>query len=128
MKLKGKISLFINSGITTIEIEDDNANTTFLKVELTEENIVAALSRQFNVACDLFVSGLDRIGKKHECNVFEFEIPENLTSSKDEDELQKLAQSQLSDGWVAEKYFSSQRSFFRKDGKSYARCTIRRYV
>lgn len=128
MKLQGKISLIINREETYIEIEDRDANTTFLKVKLTPEQLSAALSRQAYVDCELEVAGLDRVGKKHEHKTFEFEIPNDLSGSKHEKELQILAQSQLTDGWIAEGYFSSQSSFFKKDGVQYARCTVRRYI
>lgn len=128
MKLQGKISFLINKGYSIIEIEDDEANTTFLIVKLTEEQLVACLSRQGYVDCELEVSGLDRVGKKHENKIFEFEIPKELHGSSNEKELQVMAQSKLTDGWIAEGYFSSQNSFFSKDGKQYARCTIRRYI
>jgi len=80
------------------------------------------------VECEIEVRGLEKIGKKHENKRFEFEIPRDLASSRNESELQKLAQSLLKDGWIAERYFSSQDSFFKKDGVQYARCTIRRWV
>lgn len=128
IKLNGKISLLIGREETTIEIEDANANTTFLKVKLTSEQLSMALSRQAYVPCELEVAGLDRVGKKHEHTQFEFEIPKELANSKYEKELQELAQSKLTDGWIAEGYFSSQSTFFKKDDVQYARCTIRRYV
>ena len=126
--LKGKISILIDRDGTTIEIEDDVANTTFVKVRLTPEQLSAALSRLANVDCELEVAGLDRVGKRHEHCTFEFEIPKELASSSKEKELQELAQSLLTDGWISGGYFSSQNSFFNKDGVQYARCTIRRYV
>lgn len=131
MKLQGKISFFINREITTIEIEDDKANTVFLNVKLTPEQLVACLSRQGYVDCSLEVQGLDRVGKTHEHQNYEFEIPDNLNGSSHEKELQAMAQKQLDvlgDGWIAEGYFSSQHSFFKKEGKPHARCTIRRYI
>lgn len=127
-KLNGTILIFIGSEGTTIEIEDREANTRFVKIELTVEQLSMALSSQSYVPCKIEVSGLDIVGKKHECESFEFEIPNNLASSKYEDELQKIAQSKLKDGWIAERYFSSQNSFFKKEDKQYARCTIRRYI
>lgn len=127
-KLNGKISLFIGRDETTIEIEDAQANTTFLKVRLTPEQLSMALSRQAYVDCELEVAGLDRVGKKHEHTTFEFEIPKELATSTKEKELQELAQSQLTDGWIAEGYFSSQSTFFKKGDVQFARCTIRRYV
>jgi hypothetical protein len=128
MKLEGRISVLINRDGTTIEVEDENANARFLKITLTPEQLSAALSRQMAVECEIEVKGLEKIGKKHENKRFEFEIPSDLVSSRNENELQKLAQSLLNDGWIAERYFSSQDSFFKKDGVQYARCTIRRWV
>jgi len=127
-KLKGKITILVGREDTTIEVVDANANTTFLKVILTPEELSMALSRQAYVPCEIEVAGLERVGKKHEHKNFEFEIPKELASSSKEKELQSLAQSQLTDGWIAEGYFSSQSSFFKKDYKQFARCTIRRYV
>ena len=128
MKLEGKISILINPDATTIEVEDENANTRFLTITLTPEQLSAALSRQMAIECEIEVKGLEKIGKKHENKSFEFEIPSDLASSRNENELQKLAQSLLNDGWIAESYFSSQNSFFKKDGVQYARCTIRRWI
>lgn len=128
MKLQGKISILINRDYTEIEIEDENANIRFLKVKLTPEQLSMCLSRQASVDCELEVLGVDRLGKKHESKSFEFEIPKELKYSSKSNELQLLAQSQLSGGWIAESYFGSQGSFFSKDGKDYARVTIRRWT
>jgi hypothetical protein len=131
MKIEGRISILINREYTTIEIKDDKANTTFVKATLTPDQLSAALSRQVSIECDVEVHGLERVGKKHENKTLEFEIPKNLETSylkRDEDKLQKIAQSHLSDGWIAERYFGFQGSFFTKDGKQYARCTIRRWI
>jgi hypothetical protein len=128
MELQGKISVFINREQTDIEVTDESANVTFLRITLTPEQLSAALSRQMRVDCKIRVVGIDKIGKKHENKTIEFEIPSNLLNSLNETELHKTAQSLLKDGWVADKYFSSQNSFFKKDGVQYARCTIRRWV
>jgi hypothetical protein len=128
MKLEGRISVLINRDETTIEVEDENANARFIKITLTPEQLSAALSRQMAVECEIEVKGLEKIGKKHENKTFDFEITSELANSRNENELQKLAQSLLNDGWIAERYFSSQGSFFKKDGVQYARCTIRRWV
>lgn len=128
MKLQGRISILINREYTTIEVEDENANARFLRITLTPEQLSASLSRQMAIECEIEVNELFKIGKKHENKSFEFEIPNELESSRKEFELHKLAQSLLSDGWIADKYFSSQNSFFKENGKKYARCTIRRWV
>ena len=81
--------------------------------------------------CEFITRGLDVIGKRHEWETFEFMIPENvlvLDKSGYAERLANHANTLLSDGWEAEGYFGSQNSFFTKDGKNWARCTIRRYV
>ncbi len=128
MKLTGKISILINQDKTTIEIRDANANVKFASITLTPEQLSAALSRLSNVTCEIEVAGLEKVGKKHEVDSFEFEIPKKLYSSSNEDELHKLAQSLLSDGWEADKYFGSHNSFFTRNNVHHARCTIRRWV
>jgi hypothetical protein len=128
MKLEGKITVLISRDETKIMVKDPIANVTFLTVILTPEQLSEALSRQSHTDCEIEVFGLDKIGKKHENKTFEFEIPCELASSKHEEELRKIAQRQLVDGWTAQGYFGSQDSFFKKgDGKCYARCTIRKW-
>jgi len=127
MKLKGKISILINREHTTIEIEDENANARFLTIKLTPEQLSEALSRTMCVNCEIEVRGLEKVGKTHENKSFEFEIPKELASSKHSDNLQEISQSLLTDGWISEGYFSSQNSFFIRDDKQMARCTIRRW-
>lgn len=128
MKLEGRISMLVNREETTIKIKDDKANVTLAVVSLTPEQLSMILSRQVDVECEIEVGNLSKIGKKHENKTFEFEIPSLIRGRKFDSELQEIAQSQLSDGWVADGYFGSQNSFFTKDGKQYARCTIRRWI
>ena len=128
MQVEGRITFLIDRDVTRIEIEDFNANAAFCRIKLTPEQTIQILSRIGSVKCELDINGIDRLGKKHENKMFEFEIPEELSTSSKTNELQELAQSKLTDGWVAESYFSSQNSFFNKSGVSYARCTIRRWV
>lgn len=128
MKLKGSITILIDEEETTIEIMDELSRITFVEVKLTPQQLSAALSRLCNIDCEIDVMGLDRVGKKHEHDKLEFEITDSLRSSRNEKLLQHIAQSKLSDGWIAESYFGSKDSFFTKDGKPYARVTIRRWV
>ena len=129
MKLEGRISILVNREYTTIEVEDSNASTRFLNIKLTPEQLSACLSRQACVPCEIELKGIEKLGKKHEYKSFEFEIPKKMTSyNHDAKKLQKLAQSKLENGWIADGYFNSQDSFFDKDGKHFARCVIRRWI
>ncbi len=109
MKLKGRITLLINRELTSIEIAD---------IELTPEQLNAILSRQGDVSCEItyYEKNQDMFGKQHECNDFDFEIPKELNSSKHATELHDIVTPLLSDGWIADKYYGSQSSFFTKDG------------
>lgn len=131
MKLEGKLTILINREYTEIEIEDENANIRFVRIRLNPEQLSAVLSRQACVDCELDIVGIDKIGKKHENKDFIFEIPKKLRNSDYKEQLSSIAQSLLNkqgEGWIAESYFASQNSFFEKDGKTYARCTVRRWV
>ena len=128
MKIKGKIPILINLEYTTIEIKDADAGFTFCEIQLSPEQLSSVLSRLGQVPCVIDLHGLDKIGKKMENTKFEFEIPVELRGSNHSEELHKIATSLLSDGWQADTLFQSQDSFFQKDGKQYARCTIRRWV
>lgn len=133
MKLKeGKISIFINMEFTEIEILDDNAAITFVKVKLTPEQLSSALGRLGRTDCQIEVISLDKVGKTHENKNFEFEIPKELYGTKNIKELElfcegALYKSGMAD-WQSDAYYQSQNSFFNKDGKSFARVIIRRWV
>jgi hypothetical protein len=128
MKLQGKITMLVNTDYTTIQIEDSISSTLFCEVTLSPEQLSAILSRLACVSCELELHGLEKIGKTHECKTFEFEISEKEYKDRDSVVLKAKADSLLKDEWVAEDYFNSQNSFFKKEKKQYARCTIRRWV
>lgn len=132
--MNGRITFLINEDGASIKIEDYNSNITFCKVKLTQEQTLAILSRQACVDCEIITNGLENVGKKHECKTFDFEIPESMNeydfrnSEEGAEKLQQLAQSQLEDGWISDRYFGSRNSFFSKNNKHFARITIRRYI
>lgn len=130
MKLEnGKITFLIDRDGATIEIEDGNSNTMFAKIILTPEQLCQAMSRQAFTPCSLEVKGLDRVGKKHENKDHVFELPSEIFRNKENAlALFQLAKKTTPEGWIPDNYFSSQNSFFSKDGKNYARCVIRRWI
>jgi hypothetical protein len=137
MKINGNITLLVSKERITLEIQDSDANTTFVKIEMTSEQFCAALGRQGYVKCESTkVQGLERVGKIHENKSFEFEIPDDLRYSDEKKrggldvicEKAMKAAGLLKEGWISENYYRSQNSFFDNNGKYYARTTIRRYV
>jgi hypothetical protein len=130
MKLKKpSIDILIGVEFTEITIRDGSSNIEFVKVKLTTGQLSAALSRQIHVECDAEVRCLDKIGKTHENKYFEFEVPEGTKNSVN---LVLLCNEALNNEgmseWVSDQHYSSQNSFFKKDGKRYARVIVRRWV
>ena len=128
MELKDpKISILIGQESTTIEIYDSPSCTTFVRVKLTPDQLSSALSRLSHSPCECVVANLDRLGKTHEVTKFEFEMSE--TDCRTREKIAKETAERLCpEGWKSDGYFSSQDSFFTKDGKNMARATIRRWI
>jgi hypothetical protein len=128
MKIKNaKFTMLINGDKTTINIKDSDAAITFVKLELSPEQLCQAMSRLVNVDCEIDVYGLDLVGKKHETKTFEFQLPEKSFYNKKI--AWETAQKLCPKGWTPENYFGSQNSFFHNENDEiWARCTIRRWV
>lgn len=126
-----KITVLINADGATIEIYDTPSSTMLIEVKLTNDQLASALSRLSHTPCEASVYGLDKIGKKHENTSFEFEIPEGLgsanSSALNQLCLKALKAADMED-WKPDSYFGSQDSFFKKEGKNYARAIIRRWI
>ena len=130
-EIKARISLLIKRDETMIEVIDEDSGITFLEMRLTNDQTCQMLSRLSHVEVEkATVRGLNLIGKKMENREYEFEIPEIIYEYKNRDskKLKEIADCTLSDGWVADSYFGSKDSFVEKDGKFYAKTTIRRWV
>lgn len=129
MKIKGDITLLVGSEYTTIEIKDRDANTTFLSIELSAEDLCRALSRQAHVKCEIDIRGVDRVGKKHENKDYIFKLPDFYNRRENSDkELAEYVDSILEDGWQCDAYFGSQSSFFTRNGENYGKAIIRRWI
>ncbi len=133
MKLKdGRISILCHEDEVTIDVYDYVSGSTLVGVKLSSRQFTQALSRMMYTKCkSVEVLNLDRINKKHEHKPFEFELPvvdDRFNYEQREKIAKECVKDLCPDGWVADTYFSSQNSFFSKDGKEYARTIIRRWV
>lgn len=127
--LDGKINILVNRDKTMITLADVNSNLKVVEIELTPQQLSQALSRLSGTPCKFQFNQSDKIGKMHECKNFEFELPKELQDyHKDYEAIYQAALAQCPDGWEPDKYFRSQDSFFTKNDKQWARCTIRRWV
>lgn len=127
MKLKNAaITVIANHDYVRIELHDKTASITFAEVTLTPEQFTKAMSSLAYTPCETNVRGLDLVNKKMEWKNFEFEIPNDWMNEKKNAE--RIIKDVCPEGWEPSMYFGSQDSFFKKDGKRFARVTIRRWV
>lgn len=129
MKINAKITLLASLDGVTIEIHDADARVEFLTLELTTDQFCAALGRMAMTSCQSAeVQHLERLGRKHECKLFEFALPENHDYKDRKQAAEKAMKAACPEGWVPEFYFGSHDSFFIRSGKPWARAIIRRWV
>jgi len=128
MKINGKISILIEREYTTIKVRDDDACITFLEIRMTPDQLSSALSRLANTDCQLELKGLEKIGKTHENDMFEF--PMKYSDSKADLELacnEYLFEKGLYE-LVSDHGYKSQGTFFKKGNEKWVRVVIRRWI
>ncbi len=133
MSIKGELSIVrssCNDGKKCIRImvDDVEANIEFLDIEVALDDFADCLTGLSLVKCDIDVRGLDKVGKRLETDDLIFEMPSRVKYSERNQVAAELARESAPDGWEASDYFCAQDSFFEKDGKSYARTSISRWV
>lgn len=135
MNIQAKITLLIGRDGTTIEVMDDAASTTFLRIQLTPEQLSAALSRQAHTECQsCIIVWLERVGKKMELKKdFTFTMPgctynDRVVMARDAcaKELSRLGLDK--EGWMPDESFNSQSSFKEAKGITYASTILRRWI
>jgi len=127
MKIDAQITILAsyNNNVHII-IHDKTSGTAFVELELTNEQFVnATMNRLGNTdVMSAEVQGMDRVGKTHEYKPLEFPI----TKWRDADEARSIVGNYCPEGWIPDMGFNNQATFFEKEGKRYARTTIRRWV
>jgi hypothetical protein len=132
-KFKAQISILASyDDLIKITISDKDASLDIIELNLTREQFInATMNRLSNTDVISSVAyGIENLGKTLEMDTLAFEIPPGLLRSKSVDKtLQNLALKSTPEGWYPDMIFNSKNSFFStKDGKHYARTTIRRWV
>lgn len=132
MKINGKltISRWHSSDRDTIHITfvDEDACIEFAEATLTPEQFALAITGTGHTDCDMEVRGLDRVGKKMEHDSLEFPLGVTSYDKNAKEVAAKKSREACPEGWKLDAYFGSQGSFFQRDGETWARCTIRRWV
>ena len=110
-----------------IRIQDSLSSLEFVTVKMSCEDFAKALTGMGSCPGIGVVSGLDRVGKVHENDTITFILPQNTDFKNKKEIASQMALEACPKGWEPDLYFASQNSFFMKDGREWARCTIRRW-
>ena len=118
-----------SDGVERVEIsvKDELSRNRFVTVSMTLENFAHALMGLAEVDCNHELSNPEIVGKKKEVEKLEFEMPQGTLPNK-KSIAAAIANREMPKGWELWDSFSSQGSFFTKDGVGMARCNIVRYV
>lgn len=117
----------LDNGSIRITIKDQASRIPFLEFDMIAINFLEMMRGHADSEANGIVLSLDKVGKIHEVNTIEFKIP-NL-KKYDIKEIKQMAKQHTPKGWIADTEFSSKDSFYiNKEGETYARTVIRRWV
>lgn len=106
-----------------IEIEDDNLK--FVKLTLSLDDMMRALTGLAMVRGEMVVSNLDKVGKVCISDTIEFPVGDGY---RDKEKAIAELPKYVPEGWIGSTYFGSQSSFFQRDGQTWATTSIYKYV
>ena len=110
-----------------ISVKDELSRNRFVTVSMSLENFAHALMGLAEVDCNHELNNPEIVGKKKEVEKLEFEMPRGTLINR-KNIAAAIANTEMPEGWELWDGFSSQNSFFTKDGVEMARCKIIRYV
>jgi len=132
MKIPGQITISTrrspDEGKVHIELRDPNAIVRFLALSMDMANFTRALGGLSCCDCEIEVHDLEKVGKIRESKPLEFELATHDFGDKRMAMASAAAADRCPDGWTPNVSFNSQDSFYTRDGKSWARTTMHRWV
>jgi hypothetical protein len=115
-----------------IRIYDDTANVEFVNLFLKPENLIDAFGRLIRTPVDFCeVKNLDKVGRTHIIKTITCLMPKADFDNRKETAYQtakEYCKEFYGKDWIVRNYFSSQDSFFEKDGKEYCHATIEKWI
>ena len=113
----------------SLTIRDTDACIELCKLTLSPNELMLALTGQLLTNITTRLGDTGKIGKVRESRVLEFPMPEG-TFYGDPRKAQAVKEGSriCPEGWEMSTYFSSQSSFFTKEGRDWARTSIMRWV
>ena len=123
MNLDIKVNISIGDDVTKIELIDKLSALHFLEIEITNNDFMFALGRRGIIpAANCIIRNIENVGKQLLIGKMEVEIPK-----RDKKIAYQECLKVCPDGWIVDKYFSTQTSFRYEDKKIFAVATIRKY-
>ncbi len=129
IKFTAGVTILCSKEAVELHIEDRDAGIRILELKMTPEDFTAALGRLAFCPAEAVAWGLDKVGMVLEHDKIIFPLDCEWDSQSDFARAQAVRICQLDHpDWTPEMSFSSQDSFFNRDGRMWARTTIRRWV
>ena len=122
----GRVQSNCEDDYVKIDIIDSLSSRTFVNLKMTMTEFALLITGLSNCEAMGEVQHLEKVGRKMEHRSFAFEIGSKTVGGKKE--ALKAIETACPEGWEPDLGFNSQDTFFEKDGKDYARTTIRRWV
>ena len=112
----------------TIRIKDAKSLIEFVELEIKLQDFAEAITGLGYVPCSAEVHNLENVGKTYEHDQIEFPLTKINSGKERLKEALKDAEKHCPEGWTCSSYFGSQRSFFYRESKPWAQCSIYRWV
>lgn len=130
--LKGKISITRPSygdhrQKIAIGVTDSGSHIQFLELQIDLDDFTKAVTGQGMIPIEFEVRGLENVGRNYESEYFDFPLPKG-TRYADKKAAIKELRKVTPEGWKSSEHFSSQDSFYSKDGVEWAHTYIFRWV
>jgi len=113
--------------VMTIRVNDAASRVCVCEVSIGLAEFIKCLTGLAHTEMEFNHGDLSKVGKKMEHRKISVKIKDYDFSNRKE-VATKAALENTPEGWEPDCYFSSQDSFYTKDGEDYARCMIRRWV
>ncbi len=130
--MKGKLTITKNSrNVINVTLRDEKSRIRFVTATISRTNFADALFGLSEVECDIKVKGLVNVGRKKVTKSLEFkmDLVDDDYGDVRKDRALEIARSHCGYEWsVWDTRFSSQTSFFDKDGELWARTSLYKFI
>ena len=123
-----KVTCSHGENYISLRIEDLTSRIEFVEVQVKLQDFSEILTGLGHVSCSAEVHNLENVGKFYEHKQIEFPLPGLGAYANNREEAITESEKHCPEGWECSSYFGSQNSFFFKDSKTWARCSIYRWV